>query len=344
MNMMNENQEEFDGSNSEQQQQTGALSSLLTSMSTSANRTPIYWHFNSTAPSPVTTSHVAASARTDGFAILPVSPHALTGPSVGVSAVLDSDIDDSASKPPASEASAALLSPVPSLRYSVGSAAKEDSADSSGPSTMLCCDDPQTINQCLCTCTCSQDELSSSHGSSSSSVDDASASVSTSPEAKTCQAKHRRTSPPQHPSQKSSAESAHIRPCSFLQPGVVFTGYQSFTTYASASHPSSPSAVPGGVSSVSISVAQQAAYRTQRQQPNSNSSSSQYPFLALPRVVPSWADIQGSAIDPRIQALLSTSLDHAYTAGDSIAKASTKEEWEVQVRYSAVSSITSGIN
>lgn len=142
---------------------------------------------------------------------------------------------------------------------------------------------------------------------------------------------------------------AYMRPCAFLRPGSIFTGSQSFTAYLSPASSTATSAI------VSAAYLSESPYRStaRRQQLH---PSTQYPFTAFSRDLPSWSDISGSAIDPRIQALLGavpSFVDYPSSGsfssvggggsggggeggGSATARVSTKEEWEVQVSISHV--------
>ena len=123
----------------------------------------------------------------------------------------------------------------------------------------------------------------------------------------------------------------YIRPCSWLRPGAVFTGFQSFTSYMSASPPLSHGSSPYRASTL-------AADRRPSPYPPAANPHIQ---AALSRHFPSWADLSGSAVDPAMTAFLGVNGSFGYSSGSSVNRSqnkghSAKEEWEVQVCICAV--------
>lgn len=168
---------------------------------------------------------------------------------------------------------------------------------------------------------------------------------------------------------KRKRDTSYIRKCSYLQPGVVFTGSQSFTTfsnaYTSSSYPTSSTrdfhrrsyhpysaaqreldplytASPGVPSRRFLDSALDHLQTLTR---HATASLNRPPFSSLEPIPPpppppvedsAWSAIEGSAIDPSMQDLLAGNPSYGYTSGDSIARASNMEEWEVQVSISSV--------
>lgn len=181
------------------------------------------------------------------------------------------------------------------------------------------------------------------------------------------------TSPTSASKGKRKRHTSYIRKCSYLQPGVVFTGSQSFTTFANAY---SNSSYPGSVARDHhrrnahghqytylgrepdpLYIAQpgvpsrrfldSALDQLQTLTRHATASLNRSPFSSLiptsssssalsPEPESAWSAIEGSAIDPSMQDLLAGNPSYGYTSGDSIARASSTEEWEVQVSISSV--------
>ncbi|KAK9896001.1 hypothetical protein P389DRAFT_72994 [Cystobasidium minutum MCA 4210] len=168
---------------------------------------------------------------------------------------------------------------------------------------------------------------------------------------------------------KRKRDTSYIHKCSFLQPGVVFTGSQSFTTFSNAYthpsaayptsstrdfhrrnyHPYSPvQREPDPLYITSPGVPSRrflnsALDHLQNLTRHATASLNRPPFSSLAPIPPvpgdaesPWSAIEGSAIDPSMQDLLGGNPSYGYTSGDSIARASNMEEWEVQVSISSV--------
>lgn len=154
------------------------------------------------------------------------------------------------------------------------------------------------------------------------------------------------------PSQRES----YMRPCSFLQPGLVFSGKQSFTAYITPP-PAPPIQSPLRAGQIrSSSSSHPIPHRRHEVHPTTPSSTHPHPrppplFTNADYAstqLPSWSEVQSSAIDPYLQALLSGApsyrIPEASLLGAS-ARASnatnitapstsycaSREEWEVQV-------------
>ena len=119
-------------------------------------------------------------------------------------------------------------------------------------------------------------------------------------------------------------EDSYIRPCSFLRPGAIFTGHQSFTSVFSPScsttsysynrSPDRNVLEPSSSSSSSRTPYWTSPQRTSAGHPAMHEN----PYSALSRNPPSWSDIAGSAIDPSITALLGATPAFGYSSHASI--------------------------
>lgn len=172
---------------------------------------------------------------------------------------------------------------------------------------------------------------------------------------------------------KRKRDTSYIRKCSYLQPGVVFTGSQSFTTFANAyshsshperrrqnghqytylgrepdplyiSHPGVPSRRFLDSALDQLQILTRHATASLNRSPFSSlvptaSTTTSLPAAPAPEPESAWSAIEGSAIDPSMQDLLAGNPSYGYASGDSIARASSTEEWEVQVSISSVNYI-----
>lgn len=118
----------------------------------------------------------------------------------------------------------------------------------------------------------------------------------------------------------------YVRPSTWLRPGAIFTGKQSFTSYIP------PAAAPNAAS----------YYRNSGSLlPLADRRPSPYPSHAThqanSRQFPSWTDLSGSAVDPAMTSFLSSNGSFGYASGSSVNRSRArqltpeKEEWEVQV-------------
>lgn len=265
------------------------------------------------------------------------------------------DDDDDPSKGLASGPNALPVSPprrirrLPAVHQLLDTSSSGDNSDDS-------CELGCPAGRCTCSRRSSPAPLSSQSGNVSHSADAGSSSGLISP---TSASKGKR-----------KRDTSYIRKCSYLQPGIVFTGTQSFTTFASAYsnstyptsatrdhhrrtiHPYTPLgrepdplyiASPGVPSRRFLDTALDHLQTLTR---HATASLNRTPFSSLIPAGSSphntaapdsaWSAIEGSAIDPQMQDLLAGNPSYGYTSGDSIARASSTEEWEVQVSISSV--------
>lgn len=255
--------------------------------------------------------------------------------------------DDDPSKGPASGPNALPVSPPRRIRRLPNVHHLLDSDSSSEESCGAGCPAAR--------CTCSR--LSSPFPQSQAPSSSSSLAPAPSPTSSTSKGKRKR-------------DYSYIRKCSYLQPGTVFTGSQSFTTFANAyantSYPTSatrdhhrrswhpyaplhrePDPLYNATSGLPSrrfldsaldhlqTLGRHAASGIDR--PPFSSSAPlppRAPFQAAPDSA--WSAIEGSAIDPEMQDLLAGNPSYGYTSGNSISRASATEEWEVQVSISSI--------
>lgn len=138
--------------------------------------------------------------------------------------------------------------------------------------------------------------------------------------------------------------SSHIRECSFLQPGCVFKGLQSFhTTLSDTASPSNtrPSHAYSS-SGYSTSWLDIPRPRNVSGHPGANPPESapwteeSSPYAAFLREMPSWNQVENSMIPPEMQSFIGNGGQAGVGARSHMqepTKGAAKEEWEVNVSY-----------